>query len=114
MAQCPIISREEGVPAVLSFMASELPDLGTFMEGHELAQVNLWMSVQPTSTNVHYDAHENLLLVTSGVKRVKLWPPEDSHVLCAEPVWSTSPNHSPHTEDTGGETCRQSAILRAG
>lgn len=54
----------------------------------------MWMSVQSTSTNIHYDANDNVLVITAGTKRVRLWPPSQTHALQAEPVWSTSPNHS--------------------
>ena len=29
----------------------------------------MWMSVQETSTNIHYDANDNVLLVTTGKKQ---------------------------------------------
>jgi len=68
MAQCPIISQEEGVPAILPFLAGKLPTF-PLLADRDMAQVNLWMSVQATSTNTHYDANDNLLLVTRGSKR---------------------------------------------
>ena len=65
MAQCPILSNEKGVPPLLSCLEEDIPSL-EILAGKELAQVNMWMSVQKTATNIHYDANENLLVVTAG------------------------------------------------
>jgi len=101
MAQCPILSKEEGVPAILSCLAKHMP-VPSFAAGRDVAQVNLWMSVQQTMTNTHYDANDNVLLVVRGHKRVRLWPPSEAHTLEALAVWKESPNHSPHVQDVGG------------
>ena len=37
--------------------------------------VNLWHAPQACCTNVHYDEHDNLLIVTEGTKTVELCPP---------------------------------------
>jgi hypothetical protein len=37
--------------------------------------VNLWHAPQACCTNVHYDDHDNLLIVTEGTKTVELCPP---------------------------------------
>ena len=55
-----------------------------------IQSINLWHAPQPCCTNVHYDEHDNLLIVTSGVKIVELCPPE---CIKASGVYSTHANH---------------------
>jgi hypothetical protein len=52
--------------------------------------INLWHAPQSCCTNVHYDDHDNLLIVTSGEKIVELYPPG---CLKASAVYSTHANH---------------------
>jgi hypothetical protein len=57
-------------------------------------QVNLWMSTGSTSTNIHYDAYQNILVVLYGCKTVNLYPPSDGPFLYPYPVYTKSANHS--------------------
>ena len=43
--------------------------------GIVIRNVNLWHAPQTCCTNVHYDDHDNLLIVAEGVKAVELSPP---------------------------------------
>lgn len=52
--------------------------------------INLWHAPQPCCTNVHYDDHDNLLIVTCGQKIVELCPPG---CIQASGVYSTHANH---------------------
>eukprot|EP00986_Skeletonema_menzelii_P010057 scaffold4742_cov149-Skeletonema_menzelii.AAC.9 len=52
--------------------------------------INLWHAPQPCCTNVHYDEHDNLLIVTNGVKIVELCPPG---CIQASGVYSAHANH---------------------
>ena len=52
--------------------------------------INLWHAPQSCCTNVHYDEHDNLLIVTNGVKIVELCPPG---CIQASGVYSAHANH---------------------
>ena len=41
----------------------------------------LWMSHGNTSSSIHFDTHEALLVQADGERRVLLWPPEQAHHL---------------------------------
>ncbi len=41
----------------------------------------LWMSSGGTSSSLHFDTHENLMLQIDGEKKVYFWPPSESHLL---------------------------------
>lgn len=43
--------------------------------GIVIRNINLWHAPQTCCTNVHYDDHDNLLIVAEGVKAVELSPP---------------------------------------
>lgn len=55
-----------------------------------IQNINLWHAPQSCCTNVHYDDHDNLLIVTSGEKVVELCPPG---CIQASGVYSTHANH---------------------
>eukprot|EP00985_Skeletonema_marinoi_P028250 scaffold24369_cov216-Skeletonema_marinoi.AAC.22 len=55
-----------------------------------IQNINLWHAPQSCCTNVHYDDHDNLLIVTNGVKIVELCPPG---CIQASGVYSTHANH---------------------
>ena len=40
----------------------------------------MWMSSGNTSSSLHFDTHENLMLQVAGTKSVFFWPPESSHL----------------------------------
>eukprot|EP00656_Telonema_subtile_P040204 TRINITY_DN45269_c0_g1_i1.p1 TRINITY_DN45269_c0_g1~~TRINITY_DN45269_c0_g1_i1.p1 ORF type:complete len:424 (-),score=71.75 TRINITY_DN45269_c0_g1_i1:2-1273(-) len=89
LCQCPVLSNEPEVPAALPELAQHV-DLPRCIDRSRVSRVNLWISTADSCTTTHYDANDNLLMVTSGSKRVKLWAPD----MCrAGAVWATSPNH---------------------
>ena len=45
---------------------------------HALYDARLWMSLGNTTSSMHFDTHENLLLQLSGEKEVLLWHPDES------------------------------------
>ena len=55
-----------------------------------IQNINLWYAPQSCCTNVHYDDHDNLLIVTNGVKIVELSPPG---CIQASGIYSTHANH---------------------
>lgn len=55
-----------------------------------IQSINLWHAPQSCCTNVHYDEHDNLLIVTNGVKLVELCPPG---CIQASGVYSAHANH---------------------
>lgn len=64
------------------------------IEDKPISQVNLWMTVQPGRTTLHYDAYQNILVVLYGKKTVTLFPPSDAAKLYPFPVHTKSANHS--------------------
>ena len=74
VVQCPIISNEPEVLPLLPELATRL-SIPEWLHGRQLSRVNLWLSCGATNTNTHYDANDNILLVTHGTKYVRLWPP---------------------------------------
>lgn len=63
-------------------------------DSHALSQVNLWMAVHASRTNLHYDAYRNVLVVLYGRKTVTLYAPSEIGKLYPFPVHSKSANHS--------------------
>lgn len=67
--------------------------LGDPSEGHKkilIHNINLWHTPQTCCTNVHYDDHDNILIVTEGVKTVELCPPG---CIRASSIYSEHANH---------------------
>ena len=67
--------------------------LGDPSEGHGkifIHNINLWHTPQTCCTNVHYDDHENILMVTDGEKIVELCPPG---CIRASSIYSEHANH---------------------
>ncbi|KAF0690655.1 Aste57867_17961 [Aphanomyces stellatus] len=96
LAQCPLFtSSPQDTPAVLSELLPGLPPKPSIL-GNDVAltQINLWMTVAPSETSVHYDAYENVLHVLAGAKHVRLYPPTATPHLCPHPVYSKSANHT--------------------
>lgn len=60
----------------------------------KLSQVNLWVAIHSSRTNLHYDAYKNLLVVLHGTKSIKLYPPSQTPLLYARPIYTASTNHS--------------------
>jgi hypothetical protein len=59
-----------------------------------MTQANLWMTVQPGRTTLHYDAYQNILVVLYGKKTVTLYAPSDTAKMYPFPVYTKSVNHS--------------------
>ncbi|CAM9831640.1 unnamed protein product [Scytosiphon promiscuus] len=93
LCQCPVVSREEGKPEVLTAIAGEFRTPWCVSE-ENLLQMNLWLGAMETTTNLHYDANHNLLFVIKGSKRVALLPPSMTAEIHAMPVFSESVNHA--------------------
>ena len=63
------LSRHLAVPEVLR--CSELH--------RSIHEARLWMSGGNTTSSLHLDTHDNLLMQMDGTKEVLLWHPEESH-----------------------------------
>ena len=63
-------------------------------------QANLWMNIKAAVTPLHYDSYNNILVVVTGTKRVRLLSPSITSKLKPFSAWSTirGANHS-HVED---------------
>ena len=95
LAQCPL----ELVPA-LQADAQELLGAACAAACSSLGrttqplQTNLWFAIGATTSGLHYDAFDNLLLLLRGRKRVLLLPPSASADLAPRPAHGASANHS--------------------
>lgn len=59
----------------------QMPEVLRCAEIHEAVHhTRLWMSSGGTSSSLHFDTHENLMLQIDGTKTVTLWPPSQSHL----------------------------------
>ena len=59
----------------------EIPEVLRCAEIHEsIHDTRLWMSSGGTSSSLHFDTHENLMLQVEGSKTVVFWPPSQSHL----------------------------------
>ena len=63
-------------------------------DGVELLAPNLWLSLERSRSNIHYDANDGLLLMLGGSKRIHLWPPSAALRLRARSVCSGAPHHA--------------------
>ena len=72
------------LPWVLDWPALELllvPSVLRCGEIHEAVHdTRIWMSSGNTSSSLHFDTHENLMLQVEGSKRIVFWPPSQSHL----------------------------------
>uniref|UniRef100_A0AAV1VM44 JmjC domain-containing protein n=1 Tax=Peronospora matthiolae TaxID=2874970 RepID=A0AAV1VM44_9STRA len=96
LAQCPIAvlnSSEVGTKATLPAVRNDVC-IPACLCDEELIQVNLWMTVRPSRTALHYDAYHNVLVVLYGRKVVTLYAPSETAKLYPFPVHSKSVNHS--------------------
>ena len=95
LAQCPL----ELVPA-LQADAQELLGAACNAACSSLGrttqplQTNLWFAIGATTSGLHYDAYDNLLLLLRGRKNVLLLPPSASAELAPRPAHGASANHS--------------------
>jgi hypothetical protein len=82
-----------------------------------LEQVNLWVGVRETKTNLHYDAHENVLAVVRGVKSLVLLDPAQTPWLAPAPAYRGDANHSAGRDIAAAERAGARCLrveLRAG
>ncbi|KAK1948189.1 JmjC domain-containing protein 5 [Phytophthora citrophthora] len=96
LAQCPIAVPKPG-PACTKACLPMIMDnfcLPPCLQDKLVTQVNLWMTVQPGRTTLHYDAYHNVLVVLYGRKTITLYPPSDMAKLYPFPVHTKSVNHS--------------------
>eukprot|EP00966_Prymnesium_polylepis_P240889 5570848-Prymnesium_polylepis.1 len=58
-------------------------------------EARLWMSSGNTSSSLHFDTHENLLMQMDGTKTIYLWPPSESKNFYMDyhDRWGLSPLH---------------------
>ncbi|KAL4125249.1 hypothetical protein PRIC2_008834 [Phytophthora ramorum] len=96
LAQCPIAvpkpdatCTKASLPAIMNHFR-----IPACLQGKSVTQVNLWMTVQPGRTTLHYDAYQNILVVLYGKKVVTLYPPSDTAKMYPYPVHTKSTNHS--------------------
>jgi hypothetical protein len=113
LCQCPILSTDSEYPSYLPTLAAEFtlppflpspiapsstaptpsPDLPS-TDLCKLHSVNLWLGVNATRSNIHYDANHGLLCVVRGQKRVRLYSPAAHQKLHPRSVVGASMNHS--------------------
>ncbi|KAL4152091.1 hypothetical protein PRNP1_009026 [Phytophthora ramorum] len=96
LAQCPIAvpkpdatCTKATLPAIMNHFR-----IPACLQDKSVTQVNLWMTVQPGRTTLHYDAYQNILVVLYGKKVVTLYPPSDTAKMYPYPVHTKSTNHS--------------------
>jgi hypothetical protein len=59
----------------------DMPSVLRCGEIHEsVHETRLWMSSGNTSSSLHFDTHENLMLQVEGSKTIVFWPPGESHL----------------------------------
>ena len=103
LAQCPL----ERVPA-LQADAHEL--LGAACDAAcaslgrttQPVQTNLWFAIGATTSGLHYDAFDNLLLLLRGRKRLLLLPPSASAELAPRPAHDASARTLRRPNPNGG------------
>ncbi|KAG7394631.1 hypothetical protein PHYBOEH_004941 [Phytophthora boehmeriae] len=96
LCQCPIAVFKPDATCAKATLSSIMDEfcLPKCLQDKPMTQVNLWMTVRPSRTTLHYDAYQNVLVVLYGKKTVTLYPPSDSANLYPFPVHSKSANHS--------------------
>ncbi|KAL2612998.1 hypothetical protein R1flu_024690 [Riccia fluitans] len=93
LAQVPIYNREQEGETALSPL---MQDISTplVLDGIEVWNINLWMSMKSSRSSTHYDPYHNVLCVVAGEKRVMLWSPSAAPYLYPLPVYGEASNHS--------------------
>ncbi|KAF5842423.1 hypothetical protein DUNSADRAFT_7407 [Dunaliella salina] len=64
------------------------------LQGRAITSVNLWMCIQGSRSNIHYDPYSNCLCVVSGRKHVTLFSPACTPFLAPAALTSDAANHS--------------------
>lgn len=90
LTSCP--NSTASVPT--SDSATDSASVPTTDSGIVIHSRNLWMSFQSTRSSVHYDSAHNVLCTVTGEKRVTLWPPSVSPLLCPSSLLGESANHA--------------------
>ncbi|XP_047339761.1 jmjC domain-containing protein C [Impatiens glandulifera] len=93
LAQVPIMNSEKDERSYLEMLKEDI-QMPAFVDGKEMAAINLWMNNSKSRSSTHYDPHQNLLCVVTGCKQVTLWPPSASPFLYPMPLYSEASNHS--------------------
>jgi len=70
---------ESGVPLQRELYLP--PPIGCEELAGSLHEARLWMSGGNTTSSLHFDTHENLMLLLDGEKEVLLWHPNESHKM---------------------------------
>ncbi|OAE34063.1 hypothetical protein AXG93_4280s1120 [Marchantia polymorpha subsp. ruderalis] len=90
LAQVPIYSKEQEGETMLSPLMQDI-ELPSVLEGKDVWNINLWMSMKSSRSSTHYDPYHNILCVVAGEKKVSLWPPS-----AAPGVDMVVPNYNMH------------------
>ncbi|RMX66863.1 hypothetical protein KXD40_001967 [Peronospora effusa] len=96
LAQCPIAVLKPDSTCTKAILPAIMNDFRVPECLHEkpVTQVNLWMTVQPSRTTLHYDAYQNIVVVLYGRKTITLYSPSDTAKMYPYPVHTKSVNHS--------------------
>ena len=86
-----------------------------FLKDESLQSVNLWLGVNHTRSNIHFDSTHGLLGVVKGSKSVHLWPPDEAQIVAqSHPVGSSSSNHCTiRVHDTEGTLLTPEGFVEA-
>ncbi|KAG6544344.1 hypothetical protein Mapa_014178 [Marchantia paleacea] len=93
LAQVPIYSKEQEGETMLSPLMQDI-ELPSVLEGKDVWNINLWMSMRSSRSSTHYDPYHNILCVVAGEKKVTLWPPSAAPYLYPLPIHGEASNHS--------------------
>ncbi|CAI5733386.1 unnamed protein product [Peronospora destructor] len=96
LAQCPIAVPKPDTTCTKAILPAIMNDLclPECLHKKPVTQVNLWMTVQPSRTTLHYDAYQNIVVVLYGRKTITLYSPSDTAKMYPYPVHTKSVNHS--------------------
>lgn len=64
------------------------------LAGYEISEINLWVNLFEASSNLHYDAYNNMLFVIEGMKQVVLISPSQTNRLKPFGSYLAAPNYS--------------------
>ncbi|CAH0477263.1 unnamed protein product [Peronospora belbahrii] len=96
LAQCPIAMPQSDDTCTKAILPAIMHDICVpeCLHKKPVTQVNLWMTVLPGRTTLHYDAYHNIVVVLYGRKTITLYPPSDTAKVYPYPVHTKSVNHS--------------------
>lgn len=93
LAQHSIYNKHNQTPSSLQ-QNSDIYSIPIMLQKEDIQTVNLWMNLFRAKSSLHYDSFHNILIVTSGYKRVRLISPEHTPLLQPYEASKTAPNHS--------------------